>query len=219
MYPDNLIRLYPLWERSGIIARDFSPKNKNGLYTSVTVNNNKFLTGDRAPTFDGINDFVNNNNLSADIDINVGTINVWVKPYNISLWSDSTHRIIMSIYFDTNNLIRIHRYTGNNSVRFWYIGDGNNTLTGETVTPTAGWKMLTLSWNVTGDGKMHVYENGVEFGTGYTISHVIASTPTDIYLGSRAGSAWFWSGNIAFASIWNRVLTNSEILYLYRRIT
>lgn len=80
-----------------------------------------------------------------------------------------------------------------------------------TINISNGWHFLIMGQNQT---HRYIYIDGV-LNKNSTIPSDIIITNSQLYFGSNAGSSEFYKGKIDELGIWNRSLSNSEILELY----
>ena len=197
---------YPFFERGGTTLHDISGRNNQG----TLINMNPATTWVRTPygwglDFNGIDDFVNcGNNSSLDI------------------ISNKTISVLAKIPATTNYQRMISRAGPNVSPWYGYqfiiFNDGKLSYTAGY--PSHDWKFSNTRWD---DNKWHLFVIIISNGTltfyvdGRSDGSVaIGNGSTGVYdfkIGQWEGN--YLKGTIAAACIWNRGLTNNQIIQLY----
>ncbi|MDD5144693.1 MAG: LamG domain-containing protein [Candidatus Pacebacteria bacterium] len=223
----GLVGYWNFDEGSGYTVKDSSGSGNNGTLNNFDFNSNsKWTSGNSAANtggalkFDGSNDFVDAGS-DASLDLSAFTIGLWVKP---------------AAYAD-NRFVVSHGYNGSNVQRNYEIGFGWGSHSGKWVfvwgDGVAGdkytlsdtytlneWQYLTVSWDDS-TGHLKTYFNGVltwDRGIGGTIyqnanNRLIFGAE---YWGYPATSDRF-NGSLDEVRIYNRVLSNDEVRYMYNR--
>jgi hypothetical protein len=189
-------RSYP---GSGTTWVDLSRGNNNGTLTNGPTFNS---ANGGSIVFDGTNDFINCGN-SANLQITVGSIAAWVKT---STPGNSFRSIIAKQsawgLFIADNILVTYDW-GNSSTRSTGINIADNT-----------WKYVTLTFTETSGTPSNnaiVYLNGNAVLT-TTVKNSNQSVNVQI---AEANASQFLNGNIAAASVYNRVLSQTEITQNY----
>ena len=189
-------RSYP---GSGTTWVDLSRGNNNGTLTNGPTFNS---ANGGSIVFDGTNDFINCGN-SANLQITVGSIAAWVKT---STPGNSFRSIIAKQsawgLFIADNILVTYDW-GNSSTRSTGINIADNT-----------WKYVTLTFTETlgtPSNNAIVYLNGNAVLT-TTVKNSNQSVNVQI---AEANASQFLNGNIAAASVYNRVLSQTEITQNY----
>ena len=198
------VKSYP---GSGITWTDLSGRGKNGTLVNMEIEDYINFNGGYL-NFDGSNEYVNTT-LSHDIS----------SGFTFTFWfygtKDSVHFI--ASYFldaDSNTVFRVERFSaGNDTIEFGHSPDGGsigaNELT-STNFPNNVWTCCTLKYD--GDYK-YIYKNGVLDSTsasGQTFSNYSGAT---LRIAARQdGSLLPFSGYLSHISMYNRSLSDSEIL-------
>ena len=189
------------YPRTGTTWRDLSGNNNNGTLT----NGPTFNAGNMGNiVFDGIDDYVNVANASS-LNASAQTISVW---YNAT-----------TIPGRAATLIGKHDVAGSNNGYNIFAGNLTEIKVGATTydagpgTGTSGvWYLLTLAY--TANSSMTCYINGVSSGTTAIGNLSISSQPFRI--GRSVDSFWSaFTGKIAQVSVYNRQLSDIEILQNY----
>lgn len=215
---NNLIGFWPLWERSGSVARDLSPQANNGAYTIGTLAGANFTDGRGMPTFDGATDYVDlySASLVADFDGGEGSLLVWAKVSAVGVWTDGAERWLVGLSADNNNRIRLYRATTNNRLAFNYAAGGTNEFVTMNGLSETGLMVLGLTWSKTA-GQVKAFYGASQEGTTQTglgtWSGSLAETKTVIGANATTPGA-VWSGNLARFALWNTPLSNAMMAWL-----
>lgn len=211
--PANLIGFWRMNETTGTNAADSSGNGYDGTYVGPTVG---ALTGpdsEPAPSFDGNNDTVTLNvaGLKAAFGGPEGTLLMWLKVRDVSVWTDSTTRILFDARsLGPTNFVKIQRKSSNNNMLFAYRSgsvDKELTLTGKSDTD---WVSMGATWSE-GSDEIRVYWNGVQEGATLTGLGVWGAQPDEITIGGRAG-ATVWDGGLALVPLWDAALSPAKML-------
>ena len=210
---------FPFNEQSGLVAKNWGSLGipADGSYTGVDLAAMSGPKGGLAPYFDGANDFVSiySAALVAAFSGSAGTMMIWAKVYDASIWTYATYRILMIIKNDASNWVDIDRTTANNRIYVIYRANGINSAPGIVVS-TLDWFHIALTWDAPND-IVRGYLNGVQQGADINGLGVFSGTPDSrwccIGAGSNTPTAVF-NGYLAHAALWDRALSPSEILLL-----
>lgn len=210
--PDALVAAWPLRETSGMVARLLAGSAAAGAYSGPTLAGyNK--GGIPAPSFDGVNDYVNvySSALNTAFDGQELSIGLW---YNTAL--DATTRFMARFGVDGNNEVRIYQ-TDSDTIRASYVAGGqtdNLTFSG-----VAGWQhlLMTVSLSAGADGEFKVFNNGVQSGSTTTslgtFSGSLSSSLCVLGASDSGGSSPFLGG-LHMVMVWSQALTDAEVLRL-----
>lgn len=187
---------------SGTAWNDLSGNNNNGTLVNGVAYNSSNLG---SLSFDGTNDVVNCGN-SASLQITVGTISAWFRATNANSgfngiiakqWAWGLFvRDNLLVTFDWGNLIERN--------------------TGRTV-GNSSWNYVAMTFSQTVGAPSNnaiVYLNGASVLTA-TVKH--SNHDVQVQIGD-ANASQFLTGNIAQASVYNRILSASEISQNYNAI-
>jgi hypothetical protein len=200
---------------TGTLWRDMSGNNYNGTLTNAPTYSSE---NGGSIVFDGTNDHVTiSSNLSTIVGASLpATWSAWV---NVSS-STSNRMIIGSAWANGGAHMRLTGTTHApaDRVRFLYFSDGSNgTGVDSVATFTSGWQNFVVTYN--GQGTSHsnfkMYVNGQQVSvTDPTFgSPTSVRTVTNFSIGAAAAeNAAYYNSNISQVSIYNRVLTDEEIL-------
>lgn len=141
------------------------------------------------------------------------TLSVWVKPENLTasaiLFKSESYGI---------------EYNGTNA--FVYIADALDQTTHSVIVPTedfvvGNWINLTATYS-SSSGVLNLYVNGENTGNPTTVPEgrrTINSSNNDLLLGRHQNEGLNFQGNLDEIRIYNRALTQDEVLREYGRIT
>lgn len=204
----HLIAYFPLTETSGTTASELSGISGDGTYSGATLAADTFLNGDPAPTFDGINDYVEIYSVALGTawDTNSYTVAVWFKT---TAWSDTNFRGIVSLRYSTNYLSQIRKSSVPNTLSFNYPGVGTEITYSYS---SSAWSFATTTRDVTANVQKS-YVNASEIDSRAASSNANALTLANI--GRHASAFGYWSGSIAHVAIWDVALDSTEISALY----
>jgi len=190
---------------SGSTWTDLSSNGNNGTLTNgptySSVNPGELI-------FNGTNQFVNCGN-AASLQITTGTISAWIKANNTN---SSYNGIVVKQFawslFVLDNVLVAYDW-GNSATRTTGVTVGNNTWTNVAMsfTETIG----TPSNNIT------IYVNGSSVLTS-TIKHVNQTISLAIGDGSVPTSSQNFGGSISQVTVYNKVLTATEITQNYNAL-
>jgi len=181
-------RSYP---GSGTTWYDLSPNGNNAtLLNSVSFDGDSF-------DFDGSNDYATIGTSGFPFGSSPGTLSVWARTYSTT----ATWKTIVSYGNPANGQTR---FLGINGTTY-YFGAGNSDITASGVVQNAWFNMV-----------------GVYDGTNASmyINGTLVSGPTarswntvanNAQLGRQTDGARYWDGNIAIVSIYDRVVSSSQI--------
>jgi len=190
---------------SGTTWRDLSGNNNNG--TLSNMDNTNFSSNNGGSfIFDGSTERVNCGNPSS-LQITVGTISAWFNATN----TNSGYNGIIAKQFAWGLFVR-----DNILVSYSWGSSGGEKSTGLTVGNNT-WNYVAMTFSETLGTPLNnaiIYLNSRLVLT-TTIGH--ANHTVDVHIGD-ANASQFFSGNIAQASIYNRVLNATEIFQNYNAL-
>ncbi len=206
----GLVAAYSFDEGTGSILNDSSSNGNNG-----TISGAVFVPGftGQALSFDGVNDLVTiADSNSLDL-VNGLTFEAWVKPISRAGYSS----ILMKEKGSNGLAYALYANDGSNSLPTGYINakGRNDTYSDFRVT---GSSSLTLNaWThlaVTYDNQfLKIYANGVFIGQTAVTGDVFASTGALRIGGNQVFNAEYFHGLIDEVRVYNRPLSNAELLY------
>jgi len=190
-------------------------------WISLTGSNNGTLTN--GPTFssanggsivfDGTNDYVLvNSNASIPYSSSARTISIWFYT-NSSTWVDNVNNLFFYGAGSTGNAFGID-FSTYPFMEIYTWGGAGRDLTFSTTYSQVGWKNISITYN--GSTTILIYENGT-FTQTLNLSSACNTTLSSVYIGAINPSiqSWYYDGNIAHVSIYNRSLSASEIQQNY----
>jgi hypothetical protein len=212
----ELIAFYPFNGN----ANDESGNGNNGIIENeATLTTDRFGNPDSAYSFDGMDDYIRvPHSSSLDITGNELTITMWL--YNNNPDASNTWKGISKGGYDVGNGYELlfTNYPTSNGKTSLNIGNGGY-FTSSFNTYSDQWIMLTGTFN-NGVGK--VYINGAEQSYTTQGSISLASSTSDLYIGTRNPAnnyEGFVKGKIDDIRIYKSALTESQVLSLYNNNT
>jgi lysophospholipase L1-like esterase len=137
----------------------------------------------------------------------------WIQVTEAGVWSDTTNRHALTIRADVSNRLVLLKTTTNNTLQALYVAGGTSKNVAYTPDAPLTWLCLATTVSVSGD-VLRFFVNGAEVGTAATglgtWTGVLASTANTI-AAANTSSASPWTGNLAHAAVWSRVLTPAEV--------
>ncbi len=213
--PGHVIALWPLNELSGGIAYDVSGHGFNGSINGATPGQPGIGDGETAYSFDGNNDYVAiySAALAGAFNPAEGSIAIWAKVLNASIWSDGQNRYNIAFYTDNSNVLLIRKLsTPNNTLYFAYTA-GGTTKSVITTNASAGWLCLALTWSKSAgaNGELKAYLNGAQVGDTQTalgnwVGPIVSAT-----IGSWILPAFHWSGLLGRVALYDVALSPAQI--------
>lgn len=205
----GLVGLWHLNEQSGNII-DSNGKNNGSYNGALYSQSGKFNS---SIGFDGTNDYVNlGNSNSVRITGNI-TISSWVKFNQIP--SDSTVYSLVDKNEAGGYGIIANEASSGKLETYFYIGGYKNAGIALSSLSAGTWYHIIGRYNGTG---VDFYLNGVKQQSVATTGS-ISDISYNLTLGANPGPTYaeFFNGNLDEVGIWNRSLSDSEILNLYKR--
>lgn len=213
--PTHLVAIWQLSETAGTTAADSSGNAHDGTYSGPTLNAVTFSDGSPAPSFDGINDYVNiySSGLASAFNKDEGTVFVWAKT---SAWTDATIRYLTHFSADTSNRVRIFKTATNNQLNFSYLAGGTTKqVLDASLSGTSAWFSAAETWSKAAD-QFKAYLNGTQAGTTQTglgtWTGSLSSTAT--LIGANNTGAAFFSGKLAYVVLFNSAQSSGNITTL-----
>jgi hypothetical protein len=196
---------------SGTVWRDIVGSNNGTLTNGPTFNSDN----GGSIVFDGVDDYVTLE--SQSLVTNNFTINLW---YNLNTITPKEHFLFSIGYASINSFLIVANSTlsGSQSISSYYVNSGG-LATGRTINSTTltNTQIVNLSYT-RNDGLNVIYVNGVEqTSRTFTESLSLGSSLQYIlgYAIPRNKTTAYLQGNIYLSQIYNRSLTQSEILQNY----
>lgn len=207
------------------VTNDVSNNGNNGvlLNMSTSTNPTQGIVG-QALSFDGVDDYINVGSGSSLDNLTTFTVSVWINPSTIPP-TNTYGRIFEKP--DTGGSLEGLRLEvrdctattcGITASRNY---DGTDALTQQGTLITNGvWTHVVFTYDETGDRKIYYYINGVK-RTSYaqqdaSTGTIVSDANYNGFIGNEdASPEYSFRGNIDELRIYNKVLSNEEISYLY----
>ncbi len=189
-------------------ANDESGNGNNGTVNGATLTSDRYGNVGRAYSFDGVNDWIsaNRNNM------NEFTISFWanLSAYNCYGAFIDAYNANWEFLMDCPAGAELSQGSGNVEFVPW-SGTGYSEISVGYVIPLNEWKNLTLAYQA---NSIKVFVNGALINT---INNVVFNSTNGLYNfgASISGAPQFLSGSLDDISIFNRLLSPSEIQQLY----
>lgn len=196
----SLLAFYPLTKNSN----DYSKKQVNGISNNGVIYNGNYTN------LDGINDWINIGNSSSFSPTNGEiTISYWVKTLDNSY-------IMFSNWFGSGfNGLNIGQY--NTTKADFFIGTSLHLISNTNIN-TNFWYHIVGTWSGT-TLTANLYVNGIKeaYSTTAPASLSYSSNVTDgnVHIGNCTASGYYFNGNIANFRVYNKSLSDTEIMQLY----
>lgn len=148
----GLILYYLQNELAGTIANDDSPENNDGTYSNVTLNAiDSPVPGDRAPRYS--NGFLTafTPGFLADFNGQEGSIFLWIKMFDSSVWTDGLARRFLTLTVDGNNFIIMRKSSVNNRLEWFYISGGVSRIHTVSSLTTTDWFSMGMTFSLSGN--------------------------------------------------------------------
>ena len=188
----------------------------DGLLNNGTGFDGKYFT------FDGIDDYIEVKDISI---ITNHTLSVWF--YTTSLTNYKNIFDFNTSDSDGDAGVRVEQYTSPGYYHSWGNGTGNARIS-VTMNPTDNcaiggdfpgspqenkWSNLVVSYEeISSTGYFTVYFDGTQVTDNQTMSNLFIGHINEFVIGSGYFNSRFFQGNISSFALWNRKLTNTEIL-------
>jgi hypothetical protein len=211
--PANLIGLWRLNETSGTTVADSSGHDHDGQATGVTWAGETGPDGADAPTFDGVNDFVNLYSAGLAAAFNGGelTFTAWVKVRESSVWTDGSTDWLTDFRVGADDSLWV-RKTGIGVIEARYEAGGTVVLAESAAQSATDWLCVAVRVSSSEDS-VKLYLDGTEVDDQGSLGSW-AGTPTKLYLGAVYPSAYIWDGALALVGLWDVALDADEITML-----
>jgi hypothetical protein len=216
---NGLVAFYPFNNN----ANDESGNNLNGVVNGATGTTDRFSNGNKAYSFDGIDDYIDIGNPAALQIINSITLSVWVRNTSFNFG-----RILSKTQpTNTSNTQEGHGY----QLRLTQTGDGSNFYGAYILYPSgsipiglnfaAGAPFTTNAWvnftfTLSGQNAKW-YKDGVEVFAVNVHRPLTAASLGDFVIGRSIEDGSQFNGLIDDVAIYNRALSAVEIQQLYNQ--
>jgi hypothetical protein len=191
-------------------ANDESGNGNNGIVTGATLTTDILGINNSAYYFDGANDFIRIKRTIED-------------DFTLCGWINTSYSLNGTGFYDGRGLIYadvagVHNDFGasilNGKFAFG-LGNPDVTIQSTTSVNTGKWVFFTAVRNKS-DGKIRVYLNGSEETNIISNNRNSLNSPSFINIGGNTIDGRYFNGIIDDIRIYNRVLNDSEIEYLYQ---
>ena len=211
---------WPLWETSGAVATEII-NGWDGTYVGVTLGYPGIGDGRTAPYFDGANDYVDMYTVGLRNAFNSqeGSLLIWLRVFNLGVWTDGTNRYALYFAVDGNNRVRIWRHPNNYQLNYEYKAGGVSEAHSTPGLNYTVWWSMVLTWSKSAD-EFRCYYDGVQLdythtGLGNWVGLLNANTTLLGALTMVPANPWY--GYIAHVALWaGRVLTIGDAQDLAR---
>ena len=192
-------------------ANDSSGNNYNGTVNGATLTTDRFGNANSAYSFDGVTNYIAVPH-NATFNMQKATWSVWVKS-NVATAGNG--RFIMGKRDDSSHFVTFYERDGNGGEEIgWAPNLANGTL-GYNI--NGNWHLLTITYDLTLTTNNHsFYFDGVLVASGGWPSSFTFNNG-DLRFGVQENSSYFqaFNGLIDDASIYNRILSQTEIQQLF----
>jgi hypothetical protein len=163
--------------------------------------------GDKALTFDGNNDYIETEDITLD---GSRTFEIWLKP-DFSYDDGEVHEWLN---WQSGNTY-MHCFKNSNDKTYFVIKGSNSWQVAIDTIPfnTGDWHHFCGVYNIITD-QLRLYWDGQLMDTS-TGSGGLSSNPSNLYIGSLAGNNRWFNGDINDIRVYNRALSDSEIMTNY----
>lgn len=211
--PASLLAYWTLEEIAGTTAHDASGNLRHGTLcaggNSPSWAATYFADGaSPAARFDG-NDCLNalTSGLASVFDGNEGTLLLWLKAYDGSVWSSFTRQFWASA--DGSNLLTVHVGATANTIDLIRIASAADRRGSSAVSGT-GWYPVVMTWSAAAN-EARFYFDRVLLGTATSIGS-FSGTLSELVVGAGSTSGTFgFDGYIAHVALWNTPLSALEV--------
>ena len=186
-------------------ANDESGNGNDGVVQGASLSENRFGIENQSFSFDGMDDYIS---VSNDFNFNELTVSVWIKQNQFA----ETYSAIIDRSL-TNNIgwwIEDNAVSYDSLLFTGGVASGNYFRTQAARPQPNAWTHIGALYS---SGNQQLFINGVLVDQDVN-SLMLQFPEVTMFLGKRTNSA-FWDGSIDDVGIWNRALTEDEILALY----
>jgi len=186
-------------------ANDESGNGYDGVVQGASLSENRFGIENQSFSFDGMDDYIS---VSNDFNFNELTVSVWIKQNQFA----ETYSAIIDRSL-TNNIgwwIEDNAVSYDSLLFTGGVASGNYFRTQAARPQPNAWTHIGALYS---SGNQQLFINGVLVDQDVN-SLMLQFPEVTMFLGKRTNSA-FWDGSIDDVGIWNRALTEDEILALY----
>ncbi|MFA5992189.1 MAG: LamG-like jellyroll fold domain-containing protein [Candidatus Pacearchaeota archaeon] len=198
-----------IYGENGGLIYDFSNNGNNGSINGSSWSNFGKFGG--SLDFDGINDYVSiPNSQSINITGTAITVSLWVKWKKIDSFAGLFGKTTSSSWNDGYGM---YSHADDGKIYFWVANYGTNVAYKGGHAADNSWHHIAGTYN---GSDVRIFVDGAE-GTKDTYSGSITATTAPLQLGRLVSDAYNFNGSIDELAIWNRSLSQAEILQIYKR--
>jgi len=183
-------------------ANDESGNGNNGTNNGATLTTDRFGNVNSAYNFNGINNYINavRNNLNQ---------------FSVSLWFNPNSSQEFSPFVDANlrNWEIYLKYLKPTFTRWITAPFNYQEFISTTTVPLSQWQHIVYTYT---PNNVDVYLNGILISSFSNVSLVISNNGLYYFGASISGTSQFYAGKLDDIGIWNRALTQDEIISLYQ---
>ena len=180
-----------------------------GLGSSLATKRTLYFTNTYSLSFNGTTEYGNLAGTIPAININVGTISLWVK-----LDTGNTNMQLIKASVDSNNNIQIYQKHSDNKLYFVYKAGGvtKQVATAFNYEGNDTWYHLIMTWDTTAD-ELKAYINGDQVESTVDSLGTFSGTIDEIYIARNSTAAnAFLAGHLDEVAIFDSV-QRTETLY------
>jgi hypothetical protein len=201
-------------------ANDESGNNYHGVVNGAVLGADRFGRANRAYAFNGVSSFINVGTGRLLNPTGSMTVSVWIKYNGGSYYRDIVSR--WDVVDGVDERTYVLDVNPENRLGFWISPDGGHYTATNIVDPTplsvtGSWVHVVGTWD---GGTMRLFKNGTQVAKGL-VSSMRTSPNTRTGIGATLGRSVdpaiaFFNGMIDDLRLYNRALSQIEILALYR---
>ena len=218
--PGNLIAYWPMAEDSGGTAQDESGNGRTGSYNNIQLGKAGIGDGRNAASFASAMNNVYSTSFRDAFNPREGTISIWAKITDITVWGDGTGRRVFTMGTGaTSETILLAKSTATSTMVFQYVA--NNTIagwgTGSGLSSTE-WEHYAITFSRSASQVIHYYQ-GVLRETDTSMGDFVGALNDNNTLWGNAisgNNVGRWVGLMAHGAVWNTALTASQVKLLSR---
>jgi hypothetical protein len=188
---------------------DVSGRGNNGTLTNGPTFNS---ANGGSIVFDGTNDIINNNSLSA-FGNNPRTMEIWFK-------GTGTDKLLISLGFSSGGVPNVAFALQLNSTSDVNIFGSTGPYDEYNISVTTNfingnWHQAAVTWNGANPGTLLIYGDGNQVGSRTRSAGEAYATVAGYYIGGWMDNNRFFNGQVALARVYNRALTALEVQQNY----
>lgn len=212
------IAYWPLWEASGLTAKDISGNGNDGTYANVTLGQEGIGDGRTCPLFNGTSSYISigSAGLNSVFSGALGAVMIWCKVFNAAVWADSAYRRAIALQADSDNNITLHKSDTEDQLALIYEAGGTQEQHRPSLSAPTDWFQIIMTWDKAGD-KVEWFHNGSSLATSDTLGlYAGALSADDCAIGARnVTPSQLWKGYLVHAALFDTVITSTVAEDLY----